>query len=102
MKLKQLHKGHEHHKDTIYLNNFLLAHEWYEVLVAANEMEELTRLEPLQELRNEVNLARTAPRKPRHPEMTETRRGYERNDVVELMKRQDDTTVHYWTWKKAL
>ncbi|XGW34830.1 hypothetical protein V3C99_018679 [Haemonchus contortus] len=103
MKLKQLHKGHEHHKEelTIHLSNSVLAHEWYEVLVAANEMEDLTRLEPLQELRNEVHLARTAPGKPRYPEMAETRSSYERNDVVEFMKRQGDTIVHYWARKKA-
>nr|CDJ81093.1 unnamed protein product [Haemonchus contortus] len=89
MMLKQLHKEHEHHKEelTIYLDNFVLAYEWYEILVAANEVEELSRLEFLQELKNEVDLTRTALEEPGYPEMAETRRRY-RQEFAEFTKRQ--------------
>ncbi|KAK5964181.1 hypothetical protein GCK32_020221, partial [Trichostrongylus colubriformis] len=47
LKLKLLYKGHAQYRKecTSDLDNFVLAHEWYEILVAADEVEELARLD---------------------------------------------------------
>ncbi|VDO49258.1 unnamed protein product [Haemonchus placei] len=50
-------------------------------------MEEPSRLDFLQELKNEVHHTRTAPGEPGYPEMAKTRRSYDRNDVVGFAKR---------------
>ncbi|KAK5976260.1 hypothetical protein GCK32_010722 [Trichostrongylus colubriformis] len=90
LKLKLLYKEHEQYRKecTSDLDNFVLAHEWYEILVAADEVEELARLDFLRTLKEEVQLVRTSPGDPGYPNMAEVRRSFDKPDVVPFMKRK--------------
>lgn len=90
VKLKTLHYEHQQHRSDIVRNveNFVMAHEWYELLVAAHEADELARLGFLDELNREIFYESTQPGHPKYPEILEIHRNYERSNVSRMVRFQ--------------
>ncbi|VDL70799.1 unnamed protein product [Nippostrongylus brasiliensis] len=90
VKLKTLFCEHKQRRQEIVRNteNFVMAHEWYEILVAAHEAEELSRLEFLRELNEEVYYESTRPDQPGYPNVEEVHRDFSRETVSRIARRQ--------------
>ncbi|KAK6013021.1 zinc knuckle [Ostertagia ostertagi] len=99
VKMQQLHSKHEYKKREILadVENFVLAHEWYEILVAADEVEELTRLDFLRKLSDEVRYEPTEPGERGYPDPVEVHRDYNKRNVTTMVQYQMiafDTLMH--------
>ncbi|EYC40514.1 hypothetical protein Y032_0609g618 [Ancylostoma ceylanicum] len=70
VKLRQLHDKHlQQQKDLLAaVELFNLAHDWYEVLVAAGEVDELSRLAFLQSIGGETAYEPSEPGDPNYPQ----------------------------------
>ncbi|KAK6035328.1 hypothetical protein COOONC_27167 [Cooperia oncophora] len=90
VKLKQLHATHKQLRAELVANTefFVLAHEWYEILVTVDEVDELSRLEFIRTLSEEEHTEPTEPGDSSYPNPTIVHRSYERNVVIVMMKYQ--------------
>ncbi|KAK5971944.1 hypothetical protein GCK32_015327 [Trichostrongylus colubriformis] len=90
VKLKQMHGTHKRKREevTTATELFVLAHEWYEILVTVGEVEELSRLDFLRKLGEEEYLEPTEPGDRNYPEPNRVHRSYERKNVTDMVKYQ--------------
>ncbi|PIO69879.1 hypothetical protein TELCIR_08288 [Teladorsagia circumcincta] len=90
VKLKQLSAAHRHQREEIVSATelFVLGHEWYEILVAAGEVDELARLEFIRKLGEEEHIEPSEPGDRSYPEPVRTNWSYDRKDVTDMIKYQ--------------
>ncbi|VDL82326.1 unnamed protein product [Nippostrongylus brasiliensis] len=90
LKLKQLHKEHELHVHELKNNAelFMMSHDWYEILVVADEAQELDRLAFLRSLNEEEVFESSNPEDSSYPQPVKVHRSYERNDVARFTQLQ--------------
>ncbi|VDL78098.1 unnamed protein product [Nippostrongylus brasiliensis] len=90
LKLKQLHKEHELHVHELKNNAelFMMSHDWYEILVVADEAQELDRLAFLRSLNEEEVFESSNPEDSSYPQPVKVHRSYERKDVARFTQLQ--------------
>ncbi|KIH53713.1 hypothetical protein ANCDUO_16152 [Ancylostoma duodenale] len=90
VKLRQLHDKHLQQKKDLLeaVEPFILAHDWYGVLVAAGEVDELSRLAFLQSIGRETAYEPSEPGDPNYPQPTAVTRTYQKRDVLTIVRSQ--------------
>ncbi|XGW23022.1 hypothetical protein V3C99_005343, partial [Haemonchus contortus] len=90
VKLRQLAASHRQQRKELvtFTELFVLSHEWYEILVTADEVEELSRLEFLSKLGEEEYVEPTEPGDRNYPEPVKTHRSYYQKDVTTMIRHQ--------------
>ncbi|EYC44531.1 hypothetical protein Y032_0458g1824 [Ancylostoma ceylanicum] len=90
VKLLQLHDKHlQQQKDLLAaVELFILAHDWYEVLVVAGKVDELSRLAFLQSIGGETAYEPLEPGDPNYPQPTAVIRTYQRRDILTMARSQ--------------
>lgn len=96
VKLRQLHEEHQQQRRDLLTTAelFALAHEWYEILVAAGEANELDRLAFLHSLNEKVHLEPTEPGDQNYPQPTQVHRTYQLREVLDMVKAQKRNFGH--------
>ncbi|VDP04769.1 unnamed protein product [Heligmosomoides polygyrus] len=90
VKIRKLHSTHSQRRSVLVTATefFVMSHEWYEILVAADEAEESSRLDFINLLCDQVFIKPTEPGDKDYPEPASVQKSYICRDVVDMMRYQ--------------